>query len=306
MTELGLHFSRSANGVSQLHGDVAQDQFPDHEIKYITNGVHHSYWISNQFEKLFDNYFPKWREHPEDLLNIEKISDNEIWEAHQLQKKALISYANAQTQKALDYDTLTIGFARRAATYKRANLIFHNFERLLDLGQHKLQIIFAGKAHPNDSEGKALIHNVVKNANKLFGKIKVIYLENYNMWLGKLITSGVDVWLNTPLRPNEASGTSGMKAVLNGVPNLSVLDGWWAEACNNGVNGWSVGDPNKPNNSKDAEHLYNVLDKEIIPVFYNDKSDWIKFMKSSIKTGVNYTAIRMINEYRQKYYSIEK
>tara|TARA_B110001454_G_scaffold217280_1_gene242228 strand:+ start:125 stop:1795 length:1671 start_codon:yes stop_codon:yes gene_type:complete len=306
MTELGLHFSRSANGVSQLHGDVARGQFPDHEIKYITNGVHHSHWISNQFGQLFDQYFPQWKQYPENLLDIDSIPENDIWNAHQLQKSALISFANAQTQKALDCDTLTIGFARRAATYKRANLIFHDLERLLELGQHKLQIVFAGKAHPNDSEGKALIQNVVGHANKLFGKIKVIYLENYNMWLGKLITSGVDIWLNTPLRPNEASGTSGMKAAQNGVPNLSVLDGWWAEGCRNGENGWAVGNPHEPNDEKDAAHLYDVLENQIIPTFYNDRSVWVKLMKESIKTGVDFTAIRMVNEYRENYYGIKK
>jgi len=306
MTELGLHFSRSANGVSQLHGDVAQNQFPDHEIEYITNGVHHSHWISNQFGQLFDQYMPLWKQYPENLLGIDNIPEDEIWNAHQLQKSALISFANAQTQKALDCDTLTIGFARRAATYKRANLIFHDLDRLLELGQHKLQIIFAGKAHPNDSEGKTLIQNVVGHANKLFGEIKVIYLENYNIWLGKLITSGVDIWLNTPLRPNEASGTSGMKAILNGVPNLSVLDGWWAEGCKDGENGWAVGDPHEPNDEKDAAHLYDVLENQIIPTFYNDRSVWVKLMKEAIKTGVDYTAFRMVNEYRKNYYGIKQ
>jgi starch phosphorylase len=306
MTELGLHFSRSANGVSKLHGDVAQGQFPNYEIGYITNGVHHSYWISNQFGKLFDQYMQDWKESPENIFNIDNIPEDEIWNAHQLQKDTLISHVNSQTEKVLDFDILTVGFARRAATYKRANLIFHDLERLIELGQNKLQIIFAGKAHPNDGEGKALIQNVVGHANKLFGNIKVIYLENYNMWLGKLITSGVDVWLNTPLCPNEASGTSGMKAVLNGVPNLSVLDGWWAEGCRDGKNGWGVGNPHDPNDEKDAAHLYDLLENKIIPIFYNDKSEWIELMRESIKTGVGYTAIRMMNEYRENYYGIKK
>ena len=137
---------------------------------------------------------------------------------------------------------------------------------------------------------------------KLFGNIKVVYLENYNMWLGKLITSGVDVWLNTPLRPNEASGTSGMKAALNGVPNLSVLDGWWAEGCNNGVNGWAVGNPDVPDNAQDANHLYELLSSSIIPMFYGNRKLWIKMMREAIKTGVDYTAIRMVQDYQQKYY----
>tara|TARA_B000000609_G_C24176428_1_gene354358 strand:+ start:515 stop:2182 length:1668 start_codon:yes stop_codon:yes gene_type:complete len=306
MTELGLNFSRSANGVSKLHGDVAQEQFPDHKIKYITNGVHHSYWIGYHISNLLDNYFSDWKQNPNCLRNIDIVPDEKIWKAHQLQKKSLISFANAQTHMGLDLNSLTIGFARRAATYKRANLIFSNLERLLDLGQNKIQIIFAGKAHPNDSEGKDLIENVINNSKKLFGKIKVVYLENYNMWMGKLITSSVDVWLNTPLRPNEASGTSGMKAALNGVPNLSVLDGWWAEGCLNGQNGWSVGNPEEPDNEQDADDLYELLENQVIPTFYDKRSLWMKLMKQSVKTGVDYTAIRMIEQYRNNYYGIGK
>ena len=306
MTELGLNFSRSANGVSKLHGDVAQEQFPDHKIKYITNGVHHSYWIGYHISNLLDNYFSDWKQNPNCLRNIDIVPDEKIWKAHQLQKKSLISFANAQTHMGLDLNSLTIGFARRAATYKRANLIFSNLERLLDLGQNKIQIIFAGKAHPNDSEGKDLIENVINNSKKLFGKIKVVYLENYNMWMGKLITSSVDVWFNTPLRPNEASGTSGMKAALNGVPNLSVLDGWWAEGCLNGHNGWSVGNPEEPDNEQDADHLYELLENQVIPTFYDKRSLWMKLMKQSVKTGVDYTAIRMIEQYRNNYYGIGK
>ena len=306
MTELGLHFSRSANGVSELHGHVAREQFPMYDIGHITNGVHHSYWISSHFSEVFDRYMPGWKLNPQLLQGVDNIPDEDIWEVHQLQKKDLLSYANSQSQKAMERNVLTIGFARRTATYKRANLIFRDPQRLLELGRHKVQLIFAGKAHPNDQEGKNLIKKIVQNANDLFGEIKVIYLENYNMWLGKLITSGVDIWLNTPLRPNEASGTSGMKAALNGVPNLSVLDGWWAEGCNEGVNGWAIGDPENPNDNTDAQHLYDVLERSVIPAFYDDRQKWVQFMKESIKTGVNFTGIRMARDYQQKYYSVKK
>jgi starch phosphorylase len=201
-------------------------------------------------------------------------------------------------------NTLTIGFARRSATYKRAQLLFSDLERLQELGQNKIQVIFSGKAHPNDKEGKELIHGIVSKSKSLFGSIKVIYLENYDMWLGRLITSGVDVWLNTPLRPNEASGTSGMKATLNGVPNLSVLDGWWAEGCEDNVNGWAIGDPDHPDDKKDSENLYHLLENQIIPLFYDNRKKWVTIMKQAIKTGVRFTALRMINEYKNKYYKI--
>lgn len=302
MTELGLYFSGTANGVSALHGDVAQDQFPWSNIDFITNGVHHSYWMGSPFKRVYDQYVPEWRANPECLLKIDDIADDVIWNAHQERKQYLLGYANSQVSKALDGDTLTIGFARRAATYKRAQLLFHDMDRLESLGAEKIQVIFSGKAHPKDHEGKEVIRQIVSKSKAMFGKVKIIYLENYNMWLGRMITSGVDVWLNTPLRPNEASGTSGMKATLNGVLNLSVLDGWWAEGCKNGVNGWAVGDPEHPDDEKDADHLYFVLENSVIPTFYNDRNKWISMMKEAIKTGVDFTAHRMIMEYNQKFY----
>ncbi|MDP6033051.1 MAG: alpha-glucan family phosphorylase, partial [Candidatus Marinimicrobia bacterium] len=151
-------------------------------------------------------------------------------------------------------------------------------------------------------QGKEIIQEIVANANELYGKVKVIFLENYNMWLGRMITSGVDVWLNTPLRPNEASGTSGMKATLNGIPNLSILDGWWAEGCADGVNGWAIGTPDKPNDEADANHLFELLENEVIPTFYEQTDKWVALMKASIKTGARFTAQRMIREYKEKYY----
>jgi starch phosphorylase len=302
MTELGLYFSRSANGVSKLHGEVAREQFPWSDIGHITNGVHHSYWMGSPFKKLFDRYLPKWRSKPERLMDVNKIPDDEIWEAHIRRKKYLLGYANSQVQKGLDRDTLTIGFARRVATYKRAQLLFQDMERLLEIGQGKIQVVYSGKAHPNDAAGKDIIRQIVSKANKMFGEIKIIFLENYNMWLGHMITSGVDLWLNTPLRPNEASGTSGMKATLNGVPNLSVLDGWWAEGCNDGINGWAIGDPDHPDDEKDAANLYSIVENEVLPAYYNDQKKWISIMKEAIKTGVNFTAQRMVNEYVENYY----
>ena len=303
MTELGLYFSRSANGVSELHGQVAQDQFPDFPIGYITNGVQHSYWMGKSFQELFDIKIPGWRTQPDFLLDLNNITDDELNWAHSSQKDFLLDYANSQTQKALSEDVLTLGFARRAAEYKRARLIFSDLERLKKLGHNKIQIIFAGKAHPKDFTGKEIIQSVVKNANSLMGEVKVIFLENYNMWLGKLITSGVDIWLNTPLRPNEASGTSGMKAALNGVPNLSILDGWWAEGCEHGVNGWAIGEPDFCDDKADADSLYQILEQEVIPIYYNDKQKWTNLMRVSIEKSVQFTAHRMIAEYEHKFYT---
>ena len=304
MTELGLYFSNSANGVSELHGHVARDQFSWKDIGHITNGVHHVYWMSGPNKELFDVNFKDWRSDPEQLYNIDKIPNPVLRATHRQSKKRLLAYANSQLSKALDINTLTIGFARRAATYKRAQLIFKDVDRLIDIGKGKIQIIFSGKAHPKDEGGKSLIKNIVKSSKYFTGHIKIIYLENYNMWLGRLITSGVDVWLNTPLRPNEASGTSGMKASLNGVPNLSVLDGWWSEGCIDGVNGWAVGNPNEISDESDADHLYNLIENNVIPSYYGDKDDWSTMMKESIKTGISYTSHRMVTDYNNQYYKL--
>ena len=302
MTELGLYFSRSANGVSKLHGEVAQNQFPDFPIDYITNGVYHPYWLGESFEELFDIKKHGWKITPKLLLDLDNITDEELNNAHALQKKSLLGYANSKTNKTLREDVLTIGFARRAAEYKRARLIFSDLDRLMKLGKNKLQIIFAGKAHPKDKGGKDIISEVIKNAHKLTGFIEIVFLENHNMKLGHLITSGVDVWLNTPLRPHEASGTSGMKAALNGIPNLSVLDGWWAEGCIHGENGWAIGSADNCNDKSDAESLYKLLETAVLPTFYNDKDGWTKMMRKTIQTSIDFTAHRMIEEYYQKFY----
>jgi glycogen phosphorylase len=302
MTELGLHFSREANGVSKLHGVVAREQFPLSKIGHITNGVYHKYWMGKMFKELYDRHFPDWRQNPYRLMDIDKISDEELMHAHQGQKSFLLDYANSQTQRALSNDVLTIGFARRAASYKRAWLIFKDMERLQSIAHKKIQFIFAGKAHPMDDHGKAILQEIIQNSEKLRGFVKVVFLENYNMWLGKLITSGVDVWLNTPLRPNEASGTSGMKAAINGIPNLSVVDGWWAEGVDEGKNGWAVGNPDFPDDDSDAEHLYQLLEEKVIPAYYGKNGEWMQMMRASIKAGIHFTAYRMVKEYNERYY----
>ena len=302
MTELGLFYSKSANGVSRLHGDVAQKQFPSFELQYITNGVHHITWMGEYFSKLFDKKIPNWKTKPQLLRSLNDIEDNDIEQAHLNQKKILLKEINSDRSMQFSDDVLTIGFARRSTEYKRARLIFYDIDRLLDIGQNKIQIVFSGKAHPKDFGGKDIIKDIFDVSNKLKDKINIIFLENYNMRLGKLITSGVDVWLNTPLRPNEASGTSGMKAALNGVPNLSILDGWWAEGCIDSENGWSIGSPDDCDDALDADSLYNRLEKDVIPLYYNNKNKWLSMMKRSIEIGVDYTAHRMIKEYNNKFY----
>ncbi|NQV30180.1 MAG: alpha-glucan family phosphorylase [Candidatus Marinimicrobia bacterium] len=302
MTELGLHFSRSANGVSALHGVVAREQFPNSKIGHVTNGVFHRYWVGKIFREVFDRHLPGWREEPKRLLEIDSIPDDEILFAHRSQKKFLLEYANSQSQRSLSPRILTIGFARRAAEYKRARLIFRDRERLIKIAGGKVQFVFAGKAHPRDDHGKEILKEIVTQARDLLGDVKIVFLENYNMWLGRLITAGVDVWLNTPLRPNEASGTSGMKATLNGVPNLSILDGWWAEGCKDGVNGWAIGNDEQANDATDAEYLYRLLEDKVIPTYYEDQTKWLSLMRESIKTGVQFTGDRMVKDYLAQYY----
>lgn len=302
MTELGLYFSRSANGVSDLHGEVARNQFPDFKIGHVTNGVFHRFWVGKIFREVFDRHLPGWRQDPTRLLEIDSVPDDELLFARRSQKKFLLDYANSQSQRALANKTLTIGFARRAAEYKRARLIFHDKERLVKLAKGKVQFIFAGKAHPRDDHGKEILKEIVLQGKELLGDVKIVFLENYNMWLGNLITAGVDVWLNTPLRPNEASGTSGMKATLNGVPNLSILDGWWAEASNDGVNGWAIGDAEHANDAADADHLYRLLEEQVIPTYYDDQAKWLSIVRESIKTGVKFTGTRMVQDYLKEYY----
>lgn len=304
MTELGLHFSRSANGVSRLHGEVARKQFPDFQIDHITNGVYHPYWVGEAFRQLYDRHLPGWRENPARLREVASIPPEELEEAHGTLRRVLLEYANSRTRRALDPALLTIGFARRAAAYKRAHLIFHDPRRLAALGQGRLQIIFAGKAHPRDKQGKQILRDIVEQARRLSGKVTIIFLEDYDLRLGRLLTAGVDVWLNTPLRPHEASGTSGMKAALNGIPNLSVRDGWWAEGCEHGVNGWAIGGLEDGDDAADAADLYSILEREVIPTFYQNRRCWVALMQAAIRTGARFTAHRMVQEYYQRYYQI--
>ncbi|MGQ9819323.1 MAG: alpha-glucan family phosphorylase [Candidatus Kapaibacteriales bacterium] len=345
MTVLGLKLSSYRNGVSRLHGKVARRMWkdlwknvPDEEIpiQHITNGIHTMTWVAREFAELFDRYMtPRWRTDTDDqeLWNqINMISSDEIWREKQRRKVRLILFARnylkqkqkgflppEQLNKINDYlnpDTLTIGFARRFATYKRATLLFKDMERLKSIltnPERPVQIIIAGKAHPQDTQGKEMIQQIIHNVRAHSLERYVVFLEDYDMVIARLMVKGCDVWLNTPIRPLEASGTSGMKAALNGTVNLSILDGWWDEAFN-GLNGFAIGHGEEYTNWQEQEiiesnSLYDILEQEIIPMYY-DRSKigriperWVEIMKNSIKTiASNFSSIRMVKEYTLKFY----
>lgn len=300
MTLLALNLSKYVNGVAKKHGEVSKNMFPGYEIHAITNGVHSYTWTCDSFKRLYDRYLPGWANEPELFVRVGRIPDEELWEAHMEAKRHLLDFVKQRTGVEMSPDIFTIGFARRATAYKRADLLFSNIERLERIGKGRLQIIYAGKAHPKDETGKFLIERIFVIKEKLKDSIKIVYLENYNIEVASKLVSGVDVWLNTPLRPLEASGTSGMKATHNGVPNFSVLDGWWIEGHIEGFTGWAIGpSPDVPADpSKDADDLYNKLENIILPIFYNDRHTWIRIMQNAIgKNAYYFNSHRMMRRY---------
>ncbi len=305
MTELALENCRAANGVSQVHARVSREMFPGRSIFAVTNGVHHLTWTGPATQALFDRHLPGWREHPLRLEQAADIPADSLWAAHQANKIQLLDHIRERSQTTLDREMLTIGFARRAAEYKRALLLLTDSERLIAICGGRAQFLFAGKAHPADSAGKAIIRDIVQAARRLAGRLEIIFLENYQMELGRLLTAGVDVWLNTPRKPMEASGTSGMKAALNGVLNLSVLDGWWAEGCRDGINGWAINGTGDSGDAADAERLYQLLERQVVPTYYDRRRHWLEMMQESIKTGARFTSQRMLREYCDLYYKCE-
>ncbi|MBF0486814.1 MAG: alpha-glucan family phosphorylase [Nitrospirae bacterium] len=304
MTLLALNLSNYVNGVAKKHGEVSQNMFPGYRINAITNGVHSYTWTNEHFKRLYDKYIPGWANEPEIFVRVETIPDEAIWNAHQDAKRDLINYVNNNCNADMDVNTLTIGFARRFATYKRANLLFSDIDRLVKVAGGRVQFVFAGKAHPKDEGGKKLIQNIFSYAKELKGKLKLAFIKNYKMDIGLMLSTGVDVWLNNPLRPLEASGTSGMKSTHNGVPNFSVLDGWWIEGHIEGYTGWSIGpapteiEPDESMNKIDADDLYDKLENVIIPTYYNDKKKWIFIMKNTIgKNAYYFNTHRMMRRY---------
>jgi starch phosphorylase len=280
------------------HGKVSQAMFPQVHVHAITNGVHAATWLSPHFQQLFDKEIPDWRHDNNYLRSVYGIDPATIEATHRLGQQRLFATVKQRTGVELDPDVLTLGFARRVATYKRATLLFHSPERLVEIAERigGLQILYAGKSHPADNAGKALIREVFADAEKLNNpSLRIIYLENYDWDLGEQLTGGVDVWLNTPLRPYEASGTSGMKAALNGVPSLSVLDGWWIEGCAENITGWAI--PDGDDETTEADSLYQKLEHSIAPCFA-DKACWAELRRHCIAmNGSFFNTHRMLGQY---------
>ncbi len=310
MTYLALNLSHYVNGVAKRHKEVSGRIFEGYDIDSITNGVHAATWVSPHFQRLYDQHIPGWREDNFSLRYALSIPEPEIIETHRKAKHDIILYTNDITNTGLSENVFTIGFARRATAYKRADLLFYNTERLVDISTRlgPIQVIYGGKAHPRDNDGKELIRRVSEMGRQLKYVIKVIYLENYDMKLGRIMTAGVDLWLNTPEPPMEASGTSGMKAALNGVPSLSILDGWWVEGALEGITGWSIRNDSgeygqKRDSQKDAEYLYEKLEKIILPLFYKNYPGFVHVMRNAIAiNGSFFNTQRMLQEYVLKAY----
>lgn len=301
MTSLALMFSWFVNGVSHRHEMISQNMFPEYPIDSITNGVHVFTWTSEPFRKLYDQHMDEWREDSLYLRYAINIPISEIIKTHAEAKKLLIEEVKKRTGQTLSEKVFTIGFARRATAYKRVNLLFSNIDRLRQINREigPLQVIYAGKAHPRDDKGKELIREIFAAARELKEEIPVLYLEGYDMELAKYLCSGVDLWLNTPKKPQEASGTSGMKAALNGVPSLSILDGWWLEGHVEDVTGWSI----VQGQEGEAASLYQKLEKKILPWFYNDYYRYAKIMRHAIAlNGAFFTAHRMMYQYYKNAY----
>lgn len=298
MTYLALRFSRYVNGVSMLHGQVSQQMFPEYPVHAITNGVHAATWLSQPFQELLDKEIPAWRHDNQYLRSVYGIESEVIDATHALGKQRLFATVKERTGVDLDPTLLTLGFARRVATYKRANLLLQSPERLVEIANKigGLQILMAGKSHPADNAGKGLIREIFAAAARLdSSKLRILYLENYDWELGEQLTNGVDVWLNTPLRPYEASGTSGMKAAINGVPSLSVMDGWWIEGCAENVTGWCI--ENSEDEAIQAGRLYDKLENAVAPL-YADKARWAEMRRHCIAiNGTFFNTHRMLGQY---------
>jgi starch phosphorylase len=298
MTYVALRFSRWVNGVAMQHGKVSQQMFPDYHVEAVTNGVHAATWIAQPLRKLFDQEIPRWRHDNQYFRSVYGIKPARIANAHRLGKRKLIQTIEERTGETFDENVLTLGFARRVATYKRASLLLEDPKRLAKIAAKigGLQIVYAGKAHPADIAGKGLIKEVFDIAGKIHSNtLRIIYLENYDWDLGATLTQGVDVWVNTPRRPYEASGTSGMKAALNGVPSLSILDGWWIEGCAEDVTGWAIEDGE--NDEAEAASLYDKLDQRIAPLYARPNA-WARMQQHCIAmNGSFFNTDRMLGQY---------
>ena len=298
MTQLALNVSDFVNGVAKRHAEVSSNMYPGYHMRAITNGVHPYMWSADVFRELYTRYVPGWCHEPELLVRVEEIPDGAILDAHARAKQALIDRVRALTSITLDAKVATVGFARRMTAYKRPELLFSDLARLKAIARARpLQIVLAGKAHPRDEEGKRLIARLHGLARELAGAVSVAFLPDYDLELALLLVAGADIWLNTPQPPLEASGTSGMKAAFNGVPSLSVLDGWWVEGCIEGVTGWAI---------QDAGSLYEKLEHLVLPLYYGASdggSGWVRVMKGAIgRNAAYFNSHRMMRRYATEAY----
>jgi alpha-glucan phosphorylase-like protein len=312
MTHLAMHLSRICFAVSRVHATVTHTLFPGESFDYVTNGIHAITWASPEIQQLFDSAVPGWRADPALLTShCRDLPDDGLWAAHQAAKKRLIDHVNEHTLVPFDTSHLTIASARRVVSYKRPELLYTNLERLKEVCCGRVQIIHAGNAHPADSFGQDVIRRMIERSQKLKDCVKIVYLENYNPDLAKLLVAGADIWLNTPMRLHEASGTSGMKAALNGTINLSALDGWWIEGFEKDPQaGWRMGplaSALNPDDTRtmDAEDLYTQLQYSVIPeYYYKDRVRWLRRMKRSIGLAGHFNTHRVVKEYLLKAWRI--
>lgn len=310
LTYLALAASHYVNGVAKKHRETSQKMFEGYLIDSITNGVHAYTWASDAMRSLFTKKIPDWRSDNAGLRYAMNIPHEEIWQAHQSAKHQLLEYVNKVSNSGMDQHVMTLGFARRATQYKRATLLFSDIQRLMNITEHcgPLQIIFAGKAHPKDHQGKAIIRQIFEFKKQLSDQVRITYLPDYDMEIGRLMTAGVDLWLNTPLPPMEASGTSGMKAAINGVPSLSIMDGWWIEGCIEGVTGWAISNSETPSDADvktahEADILYAKLENIIMPMYYQNRDAYIEVMRHAIAiNGSFFNTERMVGQYVTKAY----
>lgn len=312
MTFLALRFAHYINGVAMRHGEISHGMFPQYPVNAITNGVHAVTWTSEPFRNLYDRRIPEWRYDNHYLRYAVGIPPHEIHQAHIEAKRALLEQMRKQTGVNLSEAVMTLGFARRATPYKRSDLLLSDPGRLRGITRRvgPIQIIYAGKAHPGDEAGKAIIGHIFEAGAALKDVVQVVYLENYDLGMARHLCAGVDLWVNTPLRPLEASGTSGMKAALNGVPSLSVLDGWWIEGHVEGVTGWAIGDDQETSGDSPREiaSLYDKLERVILPLFYGRPKAYDEVRRSTIAlNGSFFNTQRMLSQYlRNAYFPTEE
>jgi starch phosphorylase len=306
MTQLALSLSGVVNGVSQRHAETSNRIFPGYHVRAITNGVHPATWTHASFALLYHESFPQWAIEPEVLARADQLADDAIWNAHQQAKHDLLVLIKQHGGPDMRIDVPLIGFARRMTEYKRPNLLFADFARLIAIARvHPFQLVFAGLAHPRDESGQHMIGLLHQHMRELSDAIPMTFLANYDMGIAASMVAGADIWLNTPLPPLEASGTSGMKAAFNGVLNLSVLDGWWVEGCIEGVTGWGIDDDDHALSgaSSSADQLYEKLNQAALPRYYDDKPHWVWMMKQSIsKIGSYFNTQRMMRRYATEAY----